>query len=253
LYDVRVAMFRLFGILFAVASGISLAGNEQNTAGPSFNCDRATSKVEKEICFGASAEVRLMDLYMTDLYRHVLERSNDPDSVRERQRKWLYYRDNYYDREDIGDELGLECSYRRLHDCYSRQIEQLWSELPTGTFEEVASAMYYKYRDILGLNKIPNSKVEAFLYERQARNAVLQIGEWCNSYEERVVLYAEPVLVTEQHGSNTCGGTSHAYRNLRIYCESDSTFVEKWIRELDPWDSSAATAPQKHEIISLCN
>lgn len=241
-------MFRFVGFTLAIVSGLSFAESPLGQVSPSFDCNKARSEVEKIICFGPSDELRLMDLFMSDLYRHALANSEDPERIRSTQREWLYFRDNYYHREDIGDEAGLECSFGRLHECYRYRIGQLWSS-------KVENHMYEKYKAILGWGDPPDDKVEAFLYERQARHAVRQVGQWCIGFKEEVVVYDQPVLVTEYSGSMTCGGTSHAFRLLKFYCETDDSFVEKQERtqNLPIWevDREPLSVPQS-ELDSLC-
>ncbi|WP_155639578.1 lysozyme inhibitor LprI family protein [Burkholderia multivorans] len=58
--------------------------------GPAFNCAKASSKVEKMIC-GDSA-LAGADSVNADLYKEVLQASDNPNLVKQEQRQWLKVR-----------------------------------------------------------------------------------------------------------------------------------------------------------------
>ncbi|WP_176316822.1 lysozyme inhibitor LprI family protein [Burkholderia vietnamiensis] len=58
--------------------------------GPAFNCAKASSKVEKMIC-GDSA-LSGADAVNADLYTEVLRTSDNPNQVKQEQRRWLKVR-----------------------------------------------------------------------------------------------------------------------------------------------------------------
>jgi hypothetical protein len=84
--------------------------------GPSFDCNKATTKIEKHIC--ASSTLSKLDLQLSDLVREIkLGSSTIPDrgQLLEFQRKWLIDRDQQC-RAEIGMEACLTTSYEQQHD-----------------------------------------------------------------------------------------------------------------------------------------
>lgn len=73
--------------------------------GPSFECKRARTSVDKTIC--ADAQLAALDRQLADLLAHALERSSEPGEIKRAQRQWLRERNackaptcikNVYDR-----------------------------------------------------------------------------------------------------------------------------------------------------------
>lgn len=208
-------------LLLAFYSSIAIS-----KTGPSFNCTKAESKIDISICNDET--LSFLDYVMADIYHYVKSHTKKKEELVNNQKEWIKYRNYYFYKEDVGDEEGLECSNTSyLPTCYSERIGKLIGFLDSK--DELNEYLYKKYRKILGYGDIPKEKVAAFLYENQYRNAFNQIT-WaypCTGYTETVLKYSPPILITEIHGSNTCGGSSAAFRTIVGYCEETSTFVEK--------------------------
>ncbi|MHA6847054.1 lysozyme inhibitor LprI family protein [Ralstonia syzygii] len=56
-------------------------------AGPSFNCAKASSNVEKMIC--ADQTLSDADSVIGDMYKEVLSTTDNPNRVKQEQRQWL--------------------------------------------------------------------------------------------------------------------------------------------------------------------
>lgn len=70
-----------------LASLLIVASTSAFADGPAFNCARASTKVEKMIC--ADPTLSAADSVNADLYREVLQASDDPNHVKQEQRLWL--------------------------------------------------------------------------------------------------------------------------------------------------------------------
>lgn len=84
--------------------------------GPSFDCNKAVSQIEKHIC--ASPALSKLDLQLSDLVREIkLGNSTLPDrhQLLEFQRTWLIHRDRQCETE-IGMEACLTTSYEQQYD-----------------------------------------------------------------------------------------------------------------------------------------
>jgi uncharacterized protein len=69
--------------------------------GPAFNCAKASSKVEKMIC--ADPALSSADSENADLYREVLQASENTNQVKQEQRQWLKARNVCQTVDCIGD------------------------------------------------------------------------------------------------------------------------------------------------------
>lgn len=79
------------GLLFVVLP-LCLAVNVQAA---SFDCDKASTKVEKMIC--SSAELAKLDDELNRVYEEALKKTTDPAGFKEQQRKWLKERNQCID------------------------------------------------------------------------------------------------------------------------------------------------------------
>lgn len=64
----------------------AMAG-EVEKPGPSFDCAKATTKVEKMIC--ADAELSKLDADLDRVYGEALRKASDPPTLKKQQRGWL--------------------------------------------------------------------------------------------------------------------------------------------------------------------
>lgn len=58
--------------------------------GPAFDCSKASSKVEKMIC--ADPTLSSTDSVNADIYKEVVQTSDNPSQVKQEQRQWLKVR-----------------------------------------------------------------------------------------------------------------------------------------------------------------
>ncbi|MDD7803744.1 lysozyme inhibitor LprI family protein [Ralstonia solanacearum] len=71
----------------AILIAALLAASSSAFAGPSFNCTKASSNVEKMIC--ADQTLSDADSVVADLYKEVLSTASNPTQVKQEQRQWL--------------------------------------------------------------------------------------------------------------------------------------------------------------------
>jgi len=72
--------------------------------GPSFDCAKATTTIEKMIC--ADAELSRLDLELGRLYEIALKQAPKPERLLKQQRTWLKERDR------CADVAGLRLTYQ---------------------------------------------------------------------------------------------------------------------------------------------
>jgi uncharacterized protein len=104
-------------------------------AGPSFDCAKAATSVEKMIC--ADAELSRLDVELARVYDTALKKSTDQAALKQQQRDWLTVRNSCEDADCI------EMSYRS-------QIGELQGEPAAGHFLTILSknpAMCAAYKD----------------------------------------------------------------------------------------------------------
>lgn len=70
-------------ILLAALLGASCSA----FAAPSFNCEKASTNVEKMIC--ADQTLSDADSVVSDMYKEVLSTAGNPNQVKQEQRQWL--------------------------------------------------------------------------------------------------------------------------------------------------------------------
>lgn len=108
---------RVSGILLAmalfIAPGVSL--------GASFDCARAGTRVEKRIC--ASRVLSDLDERLAEAYGAVLRSSDDPGTVKSRQREWL---------KDVRDRCPDEAC---LKEAYEKRLAELASSGQTAAWK----------------------------------------------------------------------------------------------------------------------
>lgn len=227
-------------LVFLMVCGVLEAspGGVENISGPSFNCGKASTEIEKEICFGSNAEeLKRLDLYMSDLYGFLIRNVEDPRSLRKSQQKWLQYRDINYLKSDVSSgEWNVCTGKKQLSICYSTRIAELYDvgENVNG-FSDFIYERYWLVLD--GFGKRPKNKIEKLLYRNQFEVDFLSEGD-CVYQNESVVKYDPPSLVTLISGSAVCGGTSYAFKSLVLYCESDDGFTYEDAVQLNAWEHS---------------
>lgn len=194
--------------------------------GPSFDCEKATTQAELTICSEPYRYVRVLDLFLSDVYKLALKQKN-PNRIRKSQRDWLKVRD--------------ECSSRPLSyiepyannnfaECYVERINYFLNEEKVVLSDE----FYEKYKGLIGFKVLGESATPAdqFLYAKISRAAVEGIVyAGCFTEFEYVLLYDFPVLVSGSRGAHHCSGTSFPYRFETTYCETETGFIKKSMRD----------------------
>ncbi|WP_168792426.1 lysozyme inhibitor LprI family protein [Paraburkholderia aromaticivorans] len=84
-----------------LASLLIVASTSAFANGPAFNCARASTKVEKMIC--ADPTLSAADSVNADLYREVLQASDNQNQTKQEQRQWLKTRNACQTVQCIGD------------------------------------------------------------------------------------------------------------------------------------------------------
>jgi len=215
-------MRRFFVAALLFFSSLSIAYD----FGPSFDCEKATTKAELTICSEPYGYVRALDLYLSDVYKLALKQK-DPNRMRKSQRAWLNVRD--------------ECSSRPLStiepyannnfaECYVERINYFINEEKVVLTDD----FYEKYRSLIGFKvwKEGATPADRFLYAKNSMAAVEGIVyAGCFTGSEHVLLYDSPVLISGSRGSNHCSGTSFPYRFETTYCEIETGFTKKSVRD----------------------
>ena len=83
-----------YWLLFLLMIGTPCFGTQ-----PSFNCDKATTVVEKLIC--ADEDLAQLDVELNQVYREVLEQVEEPQKLKEEQLQWLKSRNRCEDRQCV--------------------------------------------------------------------------------------------------------------------------------------------------------
>lgn len=74
------------GCEFPKVSAITNSNNKINYS-PSFDCSKASTKIENTIC--ADNDLSLRDQYLTYLYKHSLQITDNAEELRSNQRSWI--------------------------------------------------------------------------------------------------------------------------------------------------------------------
>ncbi|WP_191002144.1 lysozyme inhibitor LprI family protein [Cupriavidus pauculus] len=79
---------------------------ETTSRGPSFDCDRASTRIEKIIC--ADAKLSSLDAVMVDAYKAAIARTSDKDALKKQQSDW-----RHKVRDACGDDACLSSAYQQ--------------------------------------------------------------------------------------------------------------------------------------------
>lgn len=229
-----------------------LQSTAANNLGPSFNCQKASTKIELEIC--SSKLLSFLDLYLSDIYKLSLKKfPENVDNLKKSQRDWLKnHRDNSCLKGDFSwssyaDQYGIDAiSTTNLEKCYVLRATEI-GQLPCYDPE-----LCNKYKNILSkISKIPELMSSIGSDEE---NFLIEYGRKFNSLEnidpaERYVLdkYSEYVLedlfpkcfgvrpsiyyqngnffIIQYFGSTVCGGTSIISNQKANLCIKNNSVV----------------------------
>jgi uncharacterized protein len=205
-------------LAFLLSSNVSFASDDgPQIASPSFNCAKARTNVEKEIC--SSNLLSGLDIWLSEVYKKSLNIGNSK-KVKSEQLLWLKSRSSCLSKSRNGyyGRSGLE-------ECYSNRIRELIEQNKIDTNTE----FYRKLAKRMGV-KIPigfKSAGEGFVFSINISEQMTGFfDDHCNYNKETVVYYKSPILITTVNGSTVCGGTSHAISAKNQYCEKDGEFYK---------------------------
>ncbi len=115
-----------YGVAWAVAAVIGLAGQPAVAAGPSFDCAKAGNWAEKEIC--KSDELAALDAWFAPLYGQVAQRlaGKDLDALKAHRKAWLKARNDCKAEAD-----GAACLKARYQE-FTADLERQFAGLVAG-------------------------------------------------------------------------------------------------------------------------
>lgn len=223
-----------FMILMALLPPASADWSDYSVDSPSFECGRASTDLEKEIC--TTEQLRALDKYLAFVYRLGLAADNS-DNLRREQREWLKYRKECYE-GNTEDRSSYYSAITPLSECYSDRI----SAIVTSYKIDRDIEFYKNLSEYFGFN-LPgsfNSDSEEFVYFRNLARYIDGYVNWHCSYIPEKIFYDDGrILKTLIRGSTTCGGTSHGLTATYIYCNKDGDYYSASVWECGNKDVSA--------------
>lgn len=220
--------------------------------GPSFNCEKASTKVEVEIC--SNPFLSFLDLYLSDIYKLALEK--DPENnekLKSEQRKWLKNaRNNLCLQDDfswseLAKEHGIDSvSTTNLEKCYVLRAAEL-NLLPCD--EE---ALCNKYKEILSkVSTIPElmstigssdadffrnygnkfnlsnslDPAEKYIIDKYSESVIADLFTKCYSARPSIYYRDDNFFIAQHWGSTTCGGTSQMSNQKENLCIQGGSVV----------------------------
>lgn len=184
---------------------------------PSFDCEKAGTKVEREIC--SSSLLSGLDIWMSEVYKASLK-VGDSKKIKSEQRTWLKSRASCLNRyrEGFYGNSGLET-------CYSNRIRTLIEQNNI----ELNHDFYNVLAKKMGID-IPSkfvNKGAEFIFSANLSQLMQGFFDGhCSYNKEEIVYYKSPILITNINGSTVCGGTSHRIYGKYEYCEKNGEFHE---------------------------
>lgn len=215
-----------------------------NINGPSFDCAKAESSIEKSICFGPDSKpLKKMDLYMSRLYEQLLKSNADVAMIKTEQRKWLKSRNTD---DNCKDELVY---------CYDVRVSEMAKSLSKSS--DNPGLAFSIYKDIFGIDTSHMNNAQKYLYIRNFKSEFSQLGAYttqCSTHHVNIILYKSPLLVTKTTMTSACGGTSYAKISLNYYCEANSTFSKVSSTSIGLYDNREDNEllPEKSELDKIC-
>lgn len=212
----------VFCVFFALSGHSEMLHDQKIT--PSFDCERASSKVEEELC--SESEYAALDIYLDYVYELALESAGDKNALRNEQRRWLAGRDECI----ASSEFKNHMVYNEYSDCYGSRIREIVQK------HEVRrdKAFYRALANKLGISVRESfaNAGEEFVYHENLSSHINGVFDgFCSHVPLQAVFYSNPVLVVHYYGSTVCGGTSHVVVGNDYYCKTERGF-----RKRSVWD-----------------
>ncbi|GLQ30832.1 hypothetical protein [Litoribrevibacter albus] len=201
-----------------------------NSIPPSFNCDLASTEIEKKICFSESShDLGELDFFLGELFKITLKHSPDSLIVRRTQREWLKYRNEYYNRYDIGDEDGFECSRKYLTECYQWGISRLYylirqfpEEKQEAAYKEI-SEVEREMLELWGVGDRKENQIDDFFYSLQKESLLSNIGPDCTYATYNLIKVSMNAVIYRATYGRTCQGMGHS-AVLRLACSIEGQY-----------------------------
>jgi uncharacterized protein YecT (DUF1311 family) len=186
--------------------------DREHDALPSFNCYKASTEIEKQIC--ENGWVSALDSVLSVYYEEALK-TEFRDDVKSSQKAWMKSRNlctEKYQQEQMSSPL---------QQCYSERIDEIKRQYGINQTREILEKISLKLGILLYLPTTSNA--EKFIALENFSEYVGGLGESLCSYNPReIYLETDYMLKTRSQGSIRCGGTSFPIFSIATYCRTEN-------------------------------